>query len=284
MNATTQYIMGIYQLNLLFRDTLGYLAPKRDDKFTKDLYLQRGENIRRLISEGSPFSNFLKNNAANSTKISDNINDFLETVYSEQSTIFRVVGELVEVDHSQHIRVYEMIMGIYQTLEDILYGYLNHAKETNTFEQEIADAISQDEYFFRSLATYTLSNDMFKLFREYSDAMRSANGQANPIANFISEDLKKVLNLIKFQEKHNKVTIARYKENEEKVNLFINYMTGQTPLPAGSNFETLFTELNEFVFKTLQEAEMMWRDKFVPLFNEYIKLINEGQKKAGNQA
>ena len=56
MNATTQYIMGIYQLAMIVRDTLGYVVPRKENFFKKDIYEHRAKSFALLTAEGSPFS------------------------------------------------------------------------------------------------------------------------------------------------------------------------------------------------------------------------------------
>lgn len=275
MNATTQYIMGIYQLSMIVRDTLGYVAPRKENVFAKDIYDHRAQSFALLTAEGSPFRHFVSLNEEKAEKLLQNIHDFQTEIYSPESRIFRVSGDHVEVDHSQSKQVYNMTIGIYQTLLDILKGYLKHAKEGGQLENNVVTVIAADEYYFRSLAHYALVNDIFALFKEYSEAMRAHKGEANPVAKFINEDINELTKYVAFMDQHNEVKNTTYKKMVDMTKAFIENMSGRRDLPEGKNFPEIYQELNDFALKTLQDAEGKWRDTFMPLAKEYQDYINE---------
>lgn len=275
MNATTQYIMGIYQLAMIVRDTLGYVAPRKDSQFKKDIYEHRAQSFKLLVAPGSPFNHFLSLNEKNAEKLLKNITDFETEIYSSESRIFRVTGDVVEVDKSQAKQVYNMSIGIYQTLLDILKGYLQHAEENGNLEAHVRDVINADEYYFRSLAHYALVNDLFSLFKEYSEAMRAHNGESNPIAKFINEDINELTKYVAFMDQHNNVKNVTYKKLADMTKAFIENMSGRRDLPEGKHFPDIFNELNDFALRTLQDAEVKWRELFMPLAKEYQDFIKE---------
>jgi hypothetical protein len=178
-----------------------------------------------------------------------------------------------------HHRVYEMAIGIYQTLLDVLGGYIKYAKDNDQLELRIEELVAADEYFFRSLSYFALINDIFKLFKEFSDAMQQHKGEPNPIAKFINEDINKMVQLIAFMNKHNRVTNLTYKKMTDLTNAFIEHMGGQRQLPEGKNFPELFTELNEFALKTLQDAETNWRTIFLPVAKAHQEEMKKNERK-----
>lgn len=283
MNATTQYIMGIYQLSMIVRDTLGYVAPRKENFFKKDVYEHRVQSFALLTGEGSPFQHFVSINKEKAEKLLSNISDFQNDIYSSESRIFRIVDDHIEVDQSQAKQVYNMTVGIYQTLLDILKGYLKHAEENKELEARVREVIAADEYYFRSLAHYALVNDIFKLFKEYSDAMRSHQGEPNPIAKFINEDINELTKYVAFMDQHNEVKNVSYKKMVDMTKAFIENMSGKRDLPEGKNFPEIFKELNEFALRTLQDAEAKWREIFIPLAKDYQDYINE-QNERKNQS
>ncbi len=279
MNSTTQYIVGIYQISMVIRDTLGYASPAKENIFPKNIYKHRHNSFNLLIGEGSPFAHFVSINSEKSEKLLQNIKDYQEEVFGKDSRIFRLTPETVEVDRSQHKSIYNMSIGIYQTLLDILNGYLNFAKENGTFEQSIADVIAADEYFFKSLAHYCIINDIFKLFREYSDAMRDNKGEPSPISKFINEDIVQLVNFVNFMGQHSNVKNVTYNTMVDHVKAFIDSMSGKRDLPEGQTFPTLFNEVNALCLKTLQDAEGKWRALFLPLAKEYQQFTENINKK-----
>ena len=283
MNATTQYIMGIYQLAMIVRDTLGYVAPRKDGFFKKDIYEHRANSFALLTAEGSPFSHFVSLNKEKAEKLLTNINDFQTEIYSSESRIFRVSDDHVEVDKGQAKQVYNMSIGIYQTLLDILKGYVSHARSTGELETRVGEVIIADEYYFRSLAHYALINDLFKLFKEYSEAMRAHNGESNPVAKFINEDINELTKYIAFMDQHNDVKNVTYKKMVDMTKAFIENMSGRRDLPEGKNFPEVFNELNEFALRTLQDAEGKWREVFVPLAKDYQDFIADQNERKNPQ-
>ena len=61
MNQTTRYVMDIYQVSVIVRDTLEYLIQKKDG-YNADVYKQRKEILKLALTENHPFSRFLANN------------------------------------------------------------------------------------------------------------------------------------------------------------------------------------------------------------------------------
>ena len=45
MNQTTRYVMDIYQISVIIRDTLEYLVPKKEG-YRADVYKQRKQIIQ----------------------------------------------------------------------------------------------------------------------------------------------------------------------------------------------------------------------------------------------
>jgi hypothetical protein len=279
MTTITAYIFGIYQLSMMVRDVLGYVAPQGEKKFSKYAYERRSKTFELLSGEGSPFAHFVSINKDKSEKLVGNLSEFQKDIYSSESLIFRVVGDFVEVDASQHLRVYDMTIGIYQTFSDILKGYLQFGEQNPEFDKRVATLIREDEYYFRSLAHFALVNDLFKLFKEYSDARNRDKSDDNPVAKFINEDIKKVVGFINFLDKHNTIKNVTYKLMTDNVKAFIENMSGQRELPAGKNFPEVFNELNAMCLKTLQDAEAKWRDLFLPLAREHADMLNNNERK-----
>ncbi len=279
MTNLALHIFGIYQVSILIRDSLGYLAPKGDRKFSKDAYLNRAESFKLLRQEGTPFAFFVSQNKDKADKLVSNLNEFEMEVYSPESRIFRVVGDFVEVDASQHLRVYEMALGINQTMLDILAGFLINTKNDPAFDPRLIALVDAEEYFYRSLAHYGLANDLVKLFKEYSEARAQNNTPDNPVAKFINEDIVRVINLIRFLAKYNKVKNTTYKHMTDQVNAFIEQIAGQRDLDAGKTFPQVFEELIETTFGAVRDSEQKLQAVLIPLVEEHRIHDKEQERK-----
>lgn len=279
MTNLTLHIFGIYQLSMLVRDSLGYLAPKGERKFSKDAYLHRVKSFELLRKDGTPFAFFVSQNIEKAEKLVSNLDEFASEVYSTESRIFRVSGDFVEVDASQHLRVYEMALGINQTLIDILNGFVAHNRGQEQFEERLVTLLEAEEYYYRALAHYALANDLIKLFKEYSEARAQDNSKDNPIAKFINEDIIRVINLVRFLAKYNKVKNTTYKNMTDLFNAFIEQIAGQRDLEEGKTFPQLFNDLVDMTFKTLQDAEQKFQVVLMPFINEQQKLEKDNERK-----
>lgn len=279
MNSTTQYIVGIYQINMVIRDTIGYAAPAKENIYPKDIFEHRRNSFNLLVGEGSPFAHFVSINSEKSEKLIQNIKDYQDEIFGKESRIFHLTTDTVEVDRSQHKAIYNMSIGIYQTLLDILNGYMNFAKESGAFEQSIADVVAADEYFFKSLAHYCIMNDVFKLFKEFSEAMRENKGEPSPVSKFINEDIVQLVGFTNFMGQHSNVKNVTYNTMVDHVRAFIDAMGGKRDLAEGQTFPMLFEEVNALCLKTLQDAEAKWRTFFLPLAKEYQQFTAEQTKK-----
>lgn len=279
MTNVTMYVFGLYQLTMVIRDAVGYLTPHGDKKLSREAYERRVKTFEVLTGEGSPFAHFVSINKEQSEKLLSNLEEFKNDVYSSKSTIFRVSGDFVEVDAAQHIRVYDMTLGIFQTFSDILQGYLKFGENNPDFDKRMVDVINAEEYYFRALAHYALAADLIKLFREYSEARSKDQSADNPIAKFINEDIMKLVSFINFLEKHNKVKNLTYKTMTDGVKAFIENISGRRELPAGKTFPNVFEDLHNLTLHTLQDAEGKWKDIFLPLAKDHHTEIQKHERK-----
>ena len=98
MNNFSLYTFRLYHYLLTLRDTLEYTI-KREHKIEID------ENRKKILTEnleeGTPFGDFLKNNGETGEKIKEKINQFIDELYSENSTILMPSGDQVRVDVGQ---------------------------------------------------------------------------------------------------------------------------------------------------------------------------------------
>ena len=61
MNATTRYVIDIYQVSVIIRDTLEYLVPRKDG-YKVEVYNQRKNIIKIALSKNHALDRFLTEN------------------------------------------------------------------------------------------------------------------------------------------------------------------------------------------------------------------------------
>ena len=149
MNKASQYIFGLYQFLLNLRDTLEYTI-------NRDHPLRPYEERKRIITsniedENSVFGNFVKNNKDKTEKLIENLKTFVEDFYSDSSTVLMVSGDKVRVDYTQNIKIFEETIQVAETLRDVLYAYLVHARQNKELDDSINELVRLDEKLYRTI-------------------------------------------------------------------------------------------------------------------------------------
>lgn len=270
MNDISHFIFSIYHYNLMLRDTLEYMMSDRKE-FKIAVYNQRKSVLRGMLDNPSPLRHFLDQNKETGEKIANQLNEFLDDVYSEKSTIIKVHGENIEVDSAQHLTVYNYVVGLHETISDIVRGYLNFAKEQNAYEQELADMIDDDERLYRTIIYLTIFDDVVKTFSEFNQAMRENNGQPSPQSNFIVNDLRRYIGFIKFSDQHNKIKDPELLKLISDVEKVVSYMEGKDKIPEGKDFAKVFEETKLYINSLVAAYETKWRNSFTKVFQDVIE-------------
>ena len=200
MNQTTRFVMGIYQVSLMIRDALEYIQNK--ETFDLNVYKQRKQFIEHGLIESAPLSRFLSQNGEVGKNIRNNLNDFVDAVYGDDSTIVSIDGEKVVSDKGQKLKMLDFIVGLHETLQDVMKGFINQSKNDNTYEEELDTFLKYDEKFFRSLLCINLVDQIHALFLDFNKAMQQSKGEPGPATNFILNDLKRVVGFLKFENEH----------------------------------------------------------------------------------
>lgn len=273
----SNYILGIYQVMLMVRDTLEYTMQGRKPEIRG--YNERKAGFQALLVEKAPLPRFVAANGDKSKQVLENLNNFIKNVYSEESTIVRISGEEVRVDHAQHLQIYEQVVGLYQTLLDIVNGYVAYAKKENQYENIVGAVVESDEYFYRVYSHLVIMDDIVATFGEFNKVMKENQGKPNPMANYIIDDLKKLFGYIIFQKQHNKIRDVKYNEMVDSCFALVETMEGKRALPEGKSFPDLFKANKEMILSLLSPAELNWKAQFRSWMNEAVE-FSRAQREA----
>ena len=188
MNDTTRFMMGIYQVSLMIRDTLEYVQgrPEHDVNF----YTQRRDQIRHGLEEHSPLSSFCERNGEPGAKIRENIENFFKFAYGEEAEYITIENGKLIVDHARDLQALDYIIGLRETLIDIIKQFIIKAREDGVLEDSFANLIDLDEKFYRVLASTIIFDKTHGLFLEFNKAMRDNDGKPSPQSNFVINDMK----------------------------------------------------------------------------------------------
>ena len=193
MNNFSLYTFRLYHYLLTVRDTLEYTI-KREHKV--EVYESRKKILTENLEEGTPFGDFLKNNGETGDKIKEKIKSFIDELYSENSTILIPSGENVRVDVAQIVTLYDMTVGIAETLRDIVYQYINYGMKNEDVDQKLVQLVGEDERMYRVVLSMLVMLSFQESFAEFQKVMNESKGQPTPQSNFIVHH-NKILNLIK---------------------------------------------------------------------------------------
>ncbi len=270
MNDVTHFIFSIYHYNLMIRDTLEYMMSDRKE-FKVPVFTQRKAVLTSMIDNPSPLRHFLDQNKETGEKISTQLREFIDEVYGEDSTIIKVHGENIEVDAAQHLAVYNYVIGLHETISDIINGYLNYAKGQNALESDFEDMIKDDERLYRVIVYLTVFDDIIKTFTEFNQAMRENNGQPSPQSNFIINDLRRYIGFIKFSAQHNKIEDPELIKLIDDVEKVFALMEGKETLPEGKTFVNVFDETKLYIRSLVAAYETKWKNSFTKIFQDVIE-------------
>ncbi len=273
MNNFSLYTFRLYHYLLTVRDTLEYTI-KREHKI--EVYESRKKILTENLEEGTPFGDFLKNNGETGDKIKEKINAFIKDLYSEESTILMPSGEQVRVDVAQIVTLFDMTVGITETLRDIVYQYINYGMKNEDENQRIdpmmVQLVSEDERMYRVVLSMLVMRAFEESFAEFQKVMNESKGQPTPQSNFIVQnELMKLAGYLRFSRQHTRSTENETLDLLDETLKVIEMTEGRRQRPNNRNFKDIFDELNDKLNKFAAQAEAAWKAVYGKVVAEVTK-------------
>ena len=281
LNATNQYIFNIYHYLLNLRDTMEYTIER---EHTKALYEQRLGVLTKGIEAGSALGNFLENNKEQGDKIREKLNEFIGDMYSPDSTIIKLTEDgQVRVDHTQHVKLFDEVVGLQESVRDILYGYLNFAKSKNETDDEMVKLVVLDERMTRTIIAMLIMRDFQKSFGEFQKVMGESNGQPTPQSNFIVQnEISKMAAMMRFSRNHAHCTDNETLDLLDDVNKVIEMTEGRRDRRDNKSFQDIFNDINRRLGDQVAKIEPQWKATYEALFKQMVEITKN--KEAGQAA
>ncbi len=278
MNQITQVLTTLLHYKVVVRDTLEYALVK--ESYDINLYNEKKRSILVELDENTPLRSILNNSGENGEKLEKTIRDWFAEVYGDDSTIIKVATDGIRVDHAQHQAIYKGVVPIHENIEAMIQGIIKDAKSKGIDVAEAEKADLDEEKLYRAVCYLTMGNEMIKLFNEYNQARREANGEETPASRFIGNDLGATFNLV-MQVKNNnsKITDAAYMKVADAVVSLVENMTGRRDLPEGKNFGQVMNETQKTIGEYVQAVEPEFRATYLPLINELVEIAKNGNNK-----
>ena len=269
MNNFSLYTFRLYHYLLTLRDTMEY-AIKRDHKV--EVYESRKKILTENLEEGTPFGDFLKNNGEAGDKIREKVQQFIENLYSDQSTILVPAGDLVRVDVAQTVTLFDMTVGLTETLRDIVYQYIAYGQERKEIDPMIVGLVSDDERMYRVVLSMLVMRSFQESFAEFQKVMGESQGKATPQSNFIVQnELVKYAGFLRFSRQHTRATDNETLDLLDETLKVIEMTEGRRQRPDNKGFKEIFDELNGKLNATAAKFEGVWKQTYTRVVTEVTK-------------
>ena len=269
MNNFSLYTFRLYHYLLTIRDTLEYTI-KRDHKV--EIYENRKRILVDNLQEGTPFGDFLKNNGETGDKIREKVQSFIDELYSEKSTILMPSGQDVRVDTAQVVTLYDMTVGLTETLRDIVFQYVAHGLSIKEIDPMMVDLVNDDERMYRIILSMLVMRSFEESFAEFQKVMGESQGKPTPQSNFIVQnELVKMAGYLRFSRQHTRCTDNETLDLLDDTLKVIEMTEGRRQRPDNKGFKEIFDDLNNRLNMAAAKFENVWK-------NQYQKVVAEVTK------
>lgn len=278
LNDTSLRILDLTNVLKTLRETMEYALP-RDHEIA--VYNQRKQILSSLKDENSFIGRFIKENEEKLKEFKERYNEFLDDIYSENSTVL-MIGEtdkFVRVDHTQHIKIFDYVVYLSETIRDIMFSHVAYARNNKQEEALTSEVVVLDEHFDRVLKTFLLLQEYQKSFAEFQKVMGETKGQPSPQSNFIVQnELAKLAGMIRFVRSHIHATDNRTLDDLDEVIELIEMTEGRRDRrdnkPFNDFFKSCFDKLGPYV----NELAPQYQKKFNEAMKEMVETINQARQ------
>ena len=284
MNNYTAAIASFIRFDVVVFNTLEYAMKK--DQYDVNAYKARKEIITTEITQNTPLKNCCEHSEEAGKNLLAKINELLDTIYSENSTIVRITqdGNELRVDYSQAIAVFEAVMPIHEELRKIIAAHVAAAvKEEKYDEPTFPDVLNKEEYFYRGLVNMLMLEELDHQFAEYNKARQEAKGGITAQSNFIQNDINRLVKLFHFSRDNATARNAEYYEVIDPLFALIEMTGGRRDLPAGKNFGDMFISVKKVVREKTAKWEGEWNQVYGPFMKHFAEQIAKMQGAAPEQ-
>lgn len=276
MNQTNHFVFTIYLFLLNLRDTMEYAI---DREHSIQLYNQRKNILTNGYKEGSPLGGFFAQNQEQAKQIVEKLDEFVQEVYGDDSSILKISEDKVRVDHTQHIKLFDYVCGLQESIRDILYGYLNFTRQNNTSEEVIVDLLAADDRMYRPVFVMLAFRELQKSFAEFQKVMSESKGQPTPQSNFIVQnEISKLAQMIRFAIGHHHCVENEIMDVMDEVNALIEMTEGRRERRDNKSFKDLFDGVNLKLNGLVAKYEPLWKEAY----NKALKEAQEFEAQRNN--
>ena len=269
MNNFSLYTFRLYHYLLTIRDTMEY-SIKRDHAV--EVYNNRKKILEDNLQDGTPFGDFLKNNGEAGEKIKEKVKQFLDELYSENSTILMPSGEQVRVDYAQMVTLFDMTVGLTETMRDIVFQYVQYGINNKEIDNLLIKLVNDDEKMYRVVLSMLVMRVFEESFAEFQKVMNESQGKPTPQSNFIVQnELAKLTGFLRFSRQHVHCTDNETLDILDETLRVLEMTEGRRQRPDGKGFKEIFDDLNKKLNDTTAKYEAAWKATYQQVVEEVTK-------------
>ena len=277
MKNINQYNFDIIHVATHLRDTLEYVLPREHDV---KVYEQRKDVLIKGLQKETPLGKFLEANKDKFEEMMKLYNELLDDVYSDNSTIVTKTNDgKIRVDHSQHLRIYELVTKIMEPLRDIIYFHLNLARKNNEQEAILEDLMPIDDRYYRAFTFLLMMQDFQKSFFEFQKVMGENQGKPSPQSNFIVQnELSHYAMMLRSIRAHNHFTDNESLDALDKCLQVVEMSEGRRDRRDNKNFPDLFKEALDQINAIVVLNGPKWQEAFNKALKEMLEDIRKNNQ------
>ena len=193
MEKKMHYVMSFYHLSLAVRDTLEYVQNR--ENYPLDAYKAKANSIKAGLAENSPFVAFCENNGEVGQKVLTQMKDLYNLVYGERPRFIHIEEDKLTVDHSQNIKVLDLIIPLKVSLYNIILAYVNQMSEEEK-DLDCMDLVELEYKYFAIVIAFIISDYLLNdRFVKFNQEMRDNKGQESVESNFTVSEMQKLVGM-----------------------------------------------------------------------------------------
>lgn len=261
MRIENYSITELLHLSFVIRDTLEYCYEKFPVK--EEMFEQRYKMISQLLDEKNFIARFLINNPNEQGKLFyENLQKYFNNIY--------VNGNYVDlntekVDPDKKVEMLEETIKNYQTVADVITGFLKNLKDKNVVEKEVEDCANKAENFFRILYLFILYNTILREDSNYKLSLRETKNKDSYECKYILSTLKSLISLYNFNRQKYSGEEDEIKAVFEEIFRTFQKLDGTIKVKDKEELENSIKQANLIISQNLRKYEIAWKESYSKL-------------------
>lgn len=272
MNKENSIIIRLHQAMIILRECFDYAL--HNVKITKSLHKKRAEFFQKFVDD-TLLPQLLKSNDEVKDKFMKQLNAFNDDIFINNKCFLYDSDELYRTDEDYRIPLIEYLIGIYQTLCDIVDSVISQVKNQGKVNSLVEQVIYAEKNLYSSKSLFVTFSEIVRLSQGLNQLIKNAKTEADKTQiQFQVNELKKLVSLIRFVE-------AKYTLDKEEIKQVFPLINRSLRLMDGSD-KANNEDINKSVRQTityLVGLDQIYSVLFVKIFNDLLSLLKQNESK-----